>query len=175
MALFNSKYLSCYDATTPTNIEAMRIGSGTTGTPGLTFSEIGVQPGSQLYLNAIGVASSSFFRPNYPANDYLQVDGKITTQELSLNNQSCGTGTIPVGATNVVISSTRVTATSKIFLSFYGSPSSGPGAGPSQGNLITNQSLIVPGTSFRIDHTDETGVSTAVANVPCTFNWMIIN
>jgi len=175
MALFNAKYLSCYDSTAPTNIEAMRIGSATTGTPGLTFSQIAVQPGSAFYLSAIGVNSSTLFMPNYPANDLFQVDGKITAQELALNSESCGTGTISVGLTNVVIPSTRVTATSKIFLSFYGSPSAGPGNGPSNGNLIVNQGLIVPGTSFRVDHTDTNGVSTAVAGVDVTFHWMIIN
>ena len=90
-------------------------------------------------------------------------------------NATCGTGTIPVGATNVVINTTAITANSKVFMSFVGSPSAGPGNGPSQGNLIHNSGLVVPGTSFRIDHTDTNGVSTAVAGQNVTFVWMIIN
>lgn len=111
--------------------------------------------------------------------DSLVVGGSVSVNKLNIATggagATCGTGTIAIGATNVVISTTAITASSKVFFSFVGSPSAGPGAGPSQGNLILNSGLTVPGTSFRVDHTDATGVSTAVSNVACTFNWMIIN
>jgi len=106
--------------------------------------------------------------------DILTIGGTTNTLRLQLGVQSCGVGSIPVGATNVVINSTAVTPTSKIFLSFYGSPSAGPGKGPSQGNLIVNQALIVNGVSFRVDNTNSDGISTAVANVASTFVWMIV-
>ena len=112
--------------------------------------------------------------------DILTVEGTIQstvsqTSNLQLGNQISGTASIAIGADNVVINSTAVTATSKIFFSFFGVPSIGPGDGPSQGNLIVNPALIVPGTSFRVDLTSSTGVSVAASNVAVTFNWMIIN
>jgi hypothetical protein len=177
MALLQGKYLSSYDATAPNNIEGMRIYSGTSGTPGVTFSQIATQPNAYLYFGQIGQNANTSFLPTAGGanNDTLNVGGQIITQKLTMGAQSCGTDTIPIGATNVVVNSTAVTATSKIFLSFYGAPSAGPGKGVSQGNLITNQTLIVPGTSFRVDLTDADGVSLAASNVAVTFNWMIVN
>jgi hypothetical protein len=174
--LKNEQYISFTDEPASPVVEALRIYAAETGTPGITFAELAVpSTTSGLYFSAIGANSSTLFRPNYPANDLLQVDGKIVSQELALNNQSCSTGTIPIGATNVVIPSTRVTATSKIFLTFFGSPSAGPGKGVSQGNLIVNQALIVPGTSFRVDLTDADGVSVAASAVDVTFHWFLVN
>lgn len=147
--------------------------NGVTGNP-----IIQVPSGSALRLGLFGNAgANSVFTPAaFPsASDTLVIGGKVTAAELGLGNQSSGTASIAVGQTNVIVPSQRVNAASKIFLSFYGSPSAGPGAGPSQGNLIVNQALIVNNTSFRVDHTDETGVSTAVSNVPVTFSWLVIN
>lgn len=105
MALFNAKYLSCYDATTPTNIEAMRIGSGTTGTPGVTFSEIEVQAGSTLYFNQIGQAANSYITPapfnSTDPTDIFNVGGSIFTRRLNFVNTTgfevFGTATLVAG------------------------------------------------------------------------------
>jgi hypothetical protein len=136
-----------------------------------------VNPTGAIRFGQVGQATANTeILPTAPGvnADVLLVGGTTNTLKLQLGNQSCGQNTILVGATNAVVPSTAVTATSKIFLSFYGSPSAGPGAGPSQGSLIVNPALIVPGVSFRVDHTDETGVSVAVSNTNCTFNWLII-
>lgn len=171
LRLKNEQYISFTDEPSVPVVEGLRIYSAETGTPGLTFSSIAVQPTASLYFNQIGQSANSYIKPAaFGGNDELSIGGY-----LSLGAQSCGTGTIPVGATNVVINSTAITATSKVFFSFYGSPSAGPGNGPSQGNLILNSGLIVPGTSFRVDHTDENGISVAVAGVDCTFHWMLVN
>ena len=170
LVLANGKVITLTDSSTP-NIEGLKLYTSTTLTPGLTFASIAVQPTASLYFNQIGQSANSYIKPAaFGGNDEWFISGS-----LGLSAQSAGTGTISVGLTNVVIPSTVVTATSKIFLSFYGSPSAGPGNGPSQGNLIVNQGLIVPGTSFRVDHTDPSGISTAVAGVDVTFHWMIVN
>lgn len=177
--LRNSQYISFTDENTlgHNTIEGLRIYSAETGTPNVTFSELSVQPGSYLYFTQIGQQANSYIRPSATnaGQDILSIGGTIATKKLNLDTQSCGSGTIAIGATNVVIPSTLVTASSKVFLSFSGSPSAGPGNGPSQGNLIVNPSLIVPGVSFRVDLTDSLGVSTAASGVAVTFSWMIVN
>ena len=136
-----------------------------------------VNPTGAFRFGQVGqAAANTEILPTAPGvnADVLLVGGTTNTLKLQLGAQSCGQSFIPLGATNVVVPSTAVTASSKIFFSHYGSPSAGPGAGPSQGNLTCNPALIVPGVSFRVDLTDENGISVAASNVNVTFNWMII-
>ena len=155
--------------------QVLSIACATNNPGGDPIFQVGV--GGAIHFGRYGAATAnSEIQPSAPGanTDILTIGGTTNTLKLQMGVQSCGTGSIAVGQTNVVINSTAVTPTSKIFLSFYGSPSAGPGAGVSQGNLIVNQALIVNGVSFRVDHTDETGISTAVSNVPVTFVWMIV-
>jgi hypothetical protein len=180
LRLANEQYISFTDEPASPVVEGLRIYSAETVTPGQTFASIAVQPGSLgLFFNQIGQSANSYILPGpfslATPTDQFVIGGTTTTRFLNLGAPSCGTGTIAIGATNVVISSTAVAAGSKIFLTFFGSPSAGPGKGVSQGNLIVNQGLIVPATSFRVDLTDADGVSLAAANVAVTFNWMVIN
>lgn len=160
--------------------QVLSIADATNNPSGSPIFQVGA--GGQFRFGLFSqAAANTTLTPSAPGSglDNLTVGGVVATNKLNISTAgagaSCGTGTIPVGATNVVINTTAITASSKVFFSYVGSPSSGPGAGPSQGNLIFNSGLTVVGTSFRVDHTDATGVSTAVSNVPCTFNWMIIN
>jgi len=122
MALFSAKYLSCYDATTPTNIEGMRIGSATTGTPGLTFSDIQIQPGSILYFNQIGQSANSYIQPSaFSATnptDILNVGGTISTRRLNLVNTTGAEvfGTATLAAGTIVVSTTASDVNSIILL-----------------------------------------------------------
>lgn len=173
--LKNEQYISFTDEPSVPVVEGLRIYSAETGTPGLTFSQIAVQPGASLYFSQIGQSANSYIKPAaFGGSDELVIGGVTTTARLDLGAQSCGTGSIIVGATNDVINSTAVTATSKIFLSHAGAPSAGPGAGAPQGNLTVNPAQIVPGVSFRVDLTDSTGVSVAASAFDVPFNWMII-
>lgn len=181
LRLANEQYISFTDEPNTPVKEGLRIYSAATGgPPGQTFAQIAMDASSTgIFFSQIGQSANSYIKPAAYSlanpQDIMVVGGSFTTSKLFLGNQSLGTGTIPIGATNVVISSTAVAAGSKIFLTFFGSPSAGPGKGVSQGNLIVNQSLIVPATSFRVDLTDSTGVSLAAANVAVTFSWMVIN
>lgn len=177
--LKNEQYISFTDEPALPVVEGLRIYSAETVTPGITFSQIAVQPNATLYFSQLGQSGNSYITPGPYSlanpQDIMVVGGSFSTSKLFLGAQSCGTGTIPVGATNVVISSTAVAAGSKIFLTFFGSPSAGPGKGVSQGNLIVNQGLIVPATSFRVDLTDADGVSVAASAVDVTFHWFLVN
>jgi len=143
--------------------------------------------GGRLYVNAPG--DIYFGRPGSgnSANtsltlsaagsglDVLTVGGKVQAQALGLGTGASGTGAITVGTSNVTIASTKVTATSQIFLSHVGAPSAGPGAGAAQGNLTYRVADIVPNVSFTVYLTDITGVSIAASNVDATFVWMVVN
>lgn len=122
MANFNAKYLSFYDATAPNNIEAMRIGSATTGTPGLTFSEIEVQPGSTLYFNQIGQAANSYITPAASGGvDIFRVGGALDFDLLNCKTggaaDSVGTATLVNGT--VVVNTTASDVNSIILLTRY--------------------------------------------------------
>lgn len=176
--LKNEQYISFTDEPATPVVEGLRIYSAATGgPPDQTFAQIEIPSTSTgLFFSQIGQAANSFIRPSAfgAGADTLSIGGTVSTNRLTLGAQSCGTGSIAIGATNVVINSTAVTATSKIFLSHTGSPSAGPGAGAPQGNLTVNGTLIVPGTSFRVDLTDIDGISIAASNAAATFNWLII-
>lgn len=116
----------------------------------------------------------------FPNQDVFTVAGTltaqgVTTQGLSAGTGMTGTGSIAIGATNVVINASKVTATSQIFLSRVGAASAGPGAGAAQGNLTYRVADIVPGVSFKVYLVDINGVSIAASNVAATFVWMVVN
>jgi hypothetical protein len=107
--------------------------------------------------------------------DNLIVGGNVTMQSMSAGSQMAGTGSIALGANNVVIPSTKVTANSLIFLSRVGPAVAGPGSGPAQGNLTYRLADIVPGVSFTVYLVDITGISINAATQAATFVWMIVN
>jgi hypothetical protein len=140
----------------------------------LVFTQLGQANGNtQLVTSTVGSLA-----------DVLTVGGTMTARVVGAQNFSLatgpagigGTGTIAIGATNVVIATTAVTANSRIFVQHNGAPSAGPGAGAGQGGLTVSQAAIVPGTSFRVDLVDPaTGISVAASAVAVTFSWIIVN
>lgn len=83
--------------------------------------------------------------------------------------------TVASGLTYVIVNTTAVTATSKIFVSHAGASAAGPGNGAAQGGLTVNPALIVAGTSFRIDLVDPaTGIAVLPTLVDVPVNWLII-
>jgi hypothetical protein len=107
--------------------------------------------------------------------DNLIVGGNVTMNSMSAGSQMAGTGSIALGANNVVIPSTKVAANSLIFLTHVGPAVAGPGSGPAQGNLTYRPADIVPGVSFTVYLTDITGISINAATQAATFVWMIVN
>jgi hypothetical protein len=107
--------------------------------------------------------------------DNLIVGGNVTMQSMSAGSQMAGIGTITVGQDSVTIPSTKVTATSLIFLSHIGPAVAGPGSGPAQGNLTYRPADTVPGVSFTAYLVDITGISITAATQDATFVWMIVN
>lgn len=142
-----------------------------------------IQSANPIFFNQIGTANgnTSLTLSAFGANaDLLSVGGTVSTLKLGMNAAGAaatvGTATIAVGQTNIVVATTAVSASSKIFVSHAGAPSAGPGAGAGQGGLTVGTATIVPGTSFRIDLVDPaTGISVAASLVDVPVNWFIIN
>ena len=112
----------------------------------------------------------------FGAPDVLNVEGVIQANVLRLDAGVCGTGSILVGQTNVVIPTTAVSAQSIILVSHSGAAAAGPGNGAAQGGLTVNPALIVPGVSFRVDLVDPTtGIAVAASLVNAEFNWLLVN
>lgn len=134
-------------------------------------------PGGGMGFGGIGNTNNTTLIPGAtPNTDLFSVSGKIISTDFGqTTGKNVGSSFIAVGETNVVVNTLNVSASSRIFLSHYGGASAGPGAGAAQGNLTINPSLIVPGTSFRVDLTDINGVSLAASNTNVTFYWFIIN
>ena len=115
----------------------------------------------------------------YNGEDLLDVGGQVNTEKLGVSadpaSGMAGFGSIPIGATNVVIPNTIVESGDLIFLTRVGAASAGPGNGVGQGGLIVNPALIIDNTSFRVDLIDPaTGISVAAATTTADFNWLII-
>ena len=140
----------------------------------LVFTQLGQANGNtQLVTSTVG-ANTDVLTVGGTANV-----GTLGALKLSLATGAAGitgTGTIAVGATNVVIATTAVTANSRIFIQHNGAASAGPGEGAGQGGITVSQAAIVPGTSFRVDLVDPaTGISVAATLVDVTFSWLIVN
>lgn len=175
LSLKNQQHISIFDTN---NNEIGRLEAQTNGVyPANSSVVLSCAPGGGMGFGGIGNTNNTVLVPGAtPNTDLFSVSGKITCSALAIQtSRGVGSGTIPIGATNVVINTPNVTASSSIFFTYTGVPSAGPGAGVSQGNLIVNPAFIVPGTSFRVDLTDKDGVSVAASNVNVTFYWMIIN
>lgn len=151
---------------------------GSTGNPtlGPAYALIGGETGIRFTRNGQTTGNTELLVTTAGSNnDNLSVGGKVGMLSMGAGADMAGVGTIGVGTTNVVISSTKVTANSLIFLSHRGTPSAGPGAGQPQGNLSYRPSEIVPGVSFKVNLTDSTGVIVAASLVDVPFVWMVIN
>lgn len=163
-----------YGFLTPLNLPA--LSSLTLLNPGLNTETLIVSSAQQIdFVKGPGGANTSLIL-SAPGSglDNLTVGGVVGAQSFALGAQAAGTGAIPVGQTNVVIPSTKVTASSLVFLSHTGT-GGGPGNGPAQGNLTYRPPDIVPGVSFTVYLTNELGIGTAASNTDATFVWMIVN
>jgi hypothetical protein len=167
---------------TVTNIQHLPAPSSRTviqsGDP-FVFAKVGASNGNT-------VLTTSAFGAN---TDQLEVLGTIQTLNLSANKLSLlgsgspapaavvGTATITVASTltYVIVNTTAVTATSKIFVSHAAASVAGPGNGGAQGGLTVNPTFIVPGVSFRIDLVaPATGIAVAPTLNDVPINWLII-
>lgn len=109
-----------------------------------------------------------------PNTDVVTVGGTLSTQKLLAGAGMAGTGSIPIGQTNVTIAASQVTASSLIFFSRTGT-SGGPGAGPAQGTISYRPADIVTGVSFKAYLVDSSGIGIAASNTSADFVWMIVN
>jgi hypothetical protein len=130
-----------------------------------------------IFFSRIGVGAQSSLTCSVAPADDIFATGKVVAQKLELNSpNACGRNTIPVAATNLVVASTAVTASSIIFVSHAGASAAGPGNGSAQGGLTCNPALIVPGVSFQVDLVDPaTGIAVAASVVGVDFNYLVIN
>jgi hypothetical protein len=118
LRLKNEQYISFTDEPSVPVVEGLRIYSAETGTPGLTFSSIAVQPTASLYFNQIGQSANSSIKPGpFSATnpqDELVIGGSIQTNRLSLNNvtgaEVHGVATLAAGEVTVTTSASDVNA-----------------------------------------------------------------
>lgn len=78
-----------YDSSA-TPIKSLSIVTADTATPGVTFSQIGVQPGATLYFSQMGQSANTYITPaaynvSNPG-DQLVVGGSLYTRQLHLQN-----------------------------------------------------------------------------------------
>ena len=170
LRLNNAQYISFLDNSNP-DIEGMRMVTSTTGTPGLTFSDIAVQPGSTLYFSQIGSNANSLFTPSQGGQnlDLFKVRGTIEGSYLGLKasggDPSIGTALLTNGV--AIVSTTTADVNSIILLTRYG-----VGTSTALGELrVSNKGA----NNFTITSSDPANPTSTETGDESEVMWMIVS